>query len=162
MEDANRGSMMKTQYYKKARRAGYRSAEAWRIANTMAEADEHLVDKHDEPTTGSIRLIAEPECENYFDVYGLPEAYTNANGRRVSAKQATKEMEDLLERNGCYYVASEVFDGEDWVHADSIGMIVENRPTDWGYNPYVPHLLRAALDAREAILEDSLRFESAS
>lgn len=97
---------------------------------------------------GLVRMRAEPERESYWDVYGKPEGYTNAQGHEVSTEDERKETEDLLERLGCWWTVSEWFDGDEWQHADSCGMHTgyEN-PLDPFENCYVVQEMQAALDA---------------
>ena len=96
---------------------------------------------------GLVRLRAEPEHENYFDVYGEPEAYINAQGHEVSAEKAKEEMIATLDRDGLYWVVSEWFDGDEWQHADSIGMCCYRDPLNPFENCYVVQLMQGAIDA---------------
>lgn len=96
---------------------------------------------------GLVRLRAEEEQESYMDCYGEPEAYTDINGRRVSAEKAREELCELLDSKGCWWVCSEVWTGDEWEHADSIGMCAGyDDPLSPFENCYVPGLMRAALD----------------
>ena len=103
---------------------------------------------------GLVTLRASPECENYFDVYGEPEGYINAQGHHVSPEQARKEMCDILDRLGCWYVSSAVNRGcrhcgrSDWETVDGVGMCAgyEN-PMSPYENPYVVDLMAAAIAA---------------
>lgn len=86
---------------------------------------------------GLVRLKAEPEQENYFDVYGEPE----------TAKER-KAIEQQLDRDGCWIVIAEYFDGTHWQQADSIGMCSGySNPTDPFQNDYVTDLMRSAIKA---------------
>lgn len=99
---------------------------------------------------GLVRMRAEPEEESYFDVYGEPEGYVNAQGHRVSAEQECEEMCATLERDGCWRTVSEWFDGDDWQEADSCGMHTGYRnPCDPFENCYVVQEMQAAIDALE-------------
>lgn len=72
-------------YYKQARAAaGYRAQLALRTAKILERWN---------AAGDNVRLLAEPEEENYYDVYRLPEAYTDGHGRRVSAEQAREEID---------------------------------------------------------------------
>lgn len=89
--------------------------------------------------TGRARIIAEPEVNNYFDVYGEPDD-----------PEEKQDIIDLIEREGIYYVLVQVCCkccGQ-WKTVDSIGMIIGN-PTDPVNNPYYADLARAAIDAIE-------------
>lgn len=102
-----------------------------------------------------VRLRAEPEEENYFDVYGEPEGYEGANGRRVSAEQERKETCELLERDGCWHVVAEYFDGQRWQHADSIGMNTGYKNVLSPFeNCYVPDLMASAVEMAEAYIDE--------
>ncbi len=101
-------------------------------------------------TEGLVRLRAEPEDDNYFDVYGEPDGYTDIHGRRVSAEQAKQDIIDSIERDGCWYCVSEWFDGQEWQHADSIGMCSGyNNALSPFDNWYIPDLMQGAIDAVE-------------
>lgn len=148
-----------TKLYHRFRPVTHTAKEALANAKTVARF-------HELESDGLVRLRCEPEHENYFDVYGEPEAYVGANGRRVSAKQALKELEDLLERDGVWWMTSEWFDGEEWQHADSIGMLSGYKdPTCPFQNCYVvDHMAEAikqvenhlsALEVEEANAHDA-------
>lgn len=132
-------------YYTEARKAGYSAKHAHSVAKTLVEWDE---------AGDNVRISLDEEQENYFDVYGVPDAYTDGNGRRVSAEKAREEMCDLLERWGCYVVYAEYFHGGEWHQADSIGMCVYRRPDDWRENWYVPDLMRECLDTLTSLKEE--------
>lgn len=88
---------------------------------------------------GLVRMRMEPENENYFDVYGCEDD-----------PKHQKEMEDIIERLGCWWTCSEFFDGDEWQEADSCGMHTGYRdPLDPFQNCYVVDEMRAALDALE-------------
>ena len=128
--------------YTKFRQRGYTARWAWQAARTV-EAWEGRED---------VRLRAEPEQENFFDVVGEPEGYTDIHGRRVSAKQEREETCQMLERDGCWVVLSEYWDGTDWRVADSIGMCAGYKdPLSPFENGYVQDLMRAALDAADNV-----------
>ena len=95
---------------------------------------------------GLVRLRSEPEMENYFDVYGDPEGYTNAQGHYVDAEKARTEIEDQIESMGCDWVVAEYLDENgDWEHADSIGMCIYNDPLSPFENCYVVGLMDSAI-----------------
>lgn len=106
-----------------------RAVCALRDARTVAEFEEL-------ESQGLVRIKAEPEQESYFDVYGEPDN-----------EKERKATEDYLERWGCWAVFSEYFDGDDWQHADCIGMCVYADPMSPVENDYVPELMRAAIQA---------------
>lgn len=104
---------------------------------------------------GLVRLRKEEEQESYYDVYGEPEAYEGRNGKRVSAEQARKEMDDVIDRLGCWCSVSEyrATDGGDWTLADSCGMHTGyadclNPLENW----YIPDLMSAAVSKCESAL----------
>jgi hypothetical protein len=88
---------------------------------------------------GLVRIVAEPETDNYFDVYGdLTE-----NPRQLA------ELERTLELYGVRWVAADFFNPytEEWETADSIGMCTGySDPTSPFENCYVPQLMRSAID----------------
>ncbi len=145
---------MKTQLFKDWQRfretSGYctppgRAACAIRSARTLAEW--RVLE-----SAGLVRLRAEPEQESYFSVFGEPDGYEGANGRRVSAEQARKEMEEIIERDGNWCVVSQYWDGEKWRHADSIGQCTGySNPIDPFCNDYVVGLMASAISKVEPI-----------
>lgn len=83
-----------------------------------------------------MRIVAEPEQENYFDVYGEPDD-----------EKDRAEMETLLERYGCWVVFAQIaLPNGCWETVDSVGMNTGYAdPTDPFENCYVPQMMRAAL-----------------
>ena len=133
---------MKT--YLDFRKAGYTASQSLYMAKVVAEFEELGDD--------CVKIEAEPEMENYFDVYGEPEGYTNIHGKRVSAEQERKDMLEQFERDGVWCVASYYKDetGE-WQHADSVGMCAGYKnPLCPLQNCYVPDLMLSAVKAYKA------------
>jgi hypothetical protein len=131
--------------YEQFRKAGYRPPHALSAAKTLV-AFEKLEDLH------LVRIHAEPEDENYFDANGLEEGYTDIHGRRVSAEEAQKRMEEILDRDGCWCVMSQVnrgtVDEPEWETVASIGFCAGySDPEDPMENWYVPDLMSAAIEA---------------
>lgn len=143
--------------YRRFRAAGYTAAESYRSACTVYQF-RNVEFNGSMPKDGDLRIIAEPAQENYFDVYGEPEGYTNIYGRRVTAEQERQEIVDSIERNGLWTVCCEMWDGDDWEVVDSVGMNCGyNDPTDPVENCYVPDLMVAGMTARlELIGTDTL------
>jgi hypothetical protein len=139
-------SKTQDQYYTQFRKAGYLPIQALRASKTLLQWAE-LEDQD------LVRLSAEPEQENYFDVYGEPDGYEDGNGRHVSAEQERKELEREIELNGCWVVYSEyrATPDDSWERADSIGICTGYRdPLSPFENDYVIDLMQAAVDAVEA------------
>jgi hypothetical protein len=139
-------SKTQDQYYTQFRKAGYLPIQALRASKTLLAWEELEAQE-------LVRLRADPEEENYFDVYGEPDGYVDGNGRRVSAEQERKELEREIELNGCWFVRSEyrATPDDEWERADSIGMLTGYRdPLSPFQNNYVIDLMRAAIDAVEA------------
>lgn len=90
-----------------------------------------------------VRITAEPEEDNYFDVYGEPDS-----------KRERDEIIRQIELHGCWWIVAEWFNGDEWEYADSIGMCVYDRPLDPFCNDYVSDLMSSAIDAWEAHVED--------
>ncbi len=90
---------------------------------------------------GKVRMCADVEEENYFDVYGEPET--------TKQKEAICES---IESNGIYYVYSQVDNAcdccgrDDWETADGVGMCVYSNPVDPFENGYVIDMMRAAIE----------------
>lgn len=113
---------------------------ALRDAKTLAQWRES-------ESAGLVKIEAHAEEENYFDVYGEPEGYTNAQGHEVSAEQERNEICEQLDRNGCWYVVTYAWQDGEWQLADSIGMCSGyNDPCSPFENCYVPGLMRSALE----------------
>ncbi len=132
--------------YQRLRWAGYHAKHALSAARSVAEFQEM-------EGRGLVRLRAEQETENYFDVYGEPEGYVNSFGRKISAEQERKEMVAAWERDGIWCCLSEYSTdgGETWELADSVGMCDGYKdPLSPFQNCYVPDLMRAALDQLQA------------
>jgi hypothetical protein len=128
--------------YRQARKLGYTAKDALRIAKIVERFQ--WLEYEDR-----VRLRYEDEDESYFDVYGEPDGYTDIYGRRISAEQAKQQIIDSIERNGNYWITSEVYnpETEEWEHADSIGMCSGyNNVLDPLENCYVPDLMAAAID----------------
>lgn len=90
---------------------------------------------------GLVRIRAEHQQENYFDVYGEPDT-----------QREREAIIDAIDRNGLSWVTTEVFhtceccEDEQWEHADSIGMCIYSDPCDPYENCYVVDLMRSAID----------------
>lgn len=104
-------------------------------ARLALQSAKTLVAFQEAESAGLVRLVADPEQESYFDVYGEPDD-----------KKQREAIEQSIEDNGCVYVQSEFYDGEDWVHVDGVGMCIYNNPLSSFENCYVIDLMRAALD----------------
>lgn len=142
--------MSTKQRYKEARQAGYSASQALRTAKILVAWDKA-------EANGLVRLRAEDELENYFDLYGEPEGYTNLHGKRVSAKEERDEIERQIDLYGCLCCISEYFVDGQWRTADSVGMCVGYRDAlDWQQNCYVPDLMASALEALNAHKEERL------
>lgn len=133
--ETNMSTKTKLENYRKFKQntgglVGYCAAQAWRNANILEQWEKAL-------DNDQVRIIAREECENYFDVYGIPDS-----------EKERKAIERELELHGCWFVTTEYRDENgDWQHADSIGMNTGySDPTDPFQNCYVPGLMRSALD----------------
>lgn len=138
--------------YRQARKAGYPASHALRVAKTVSRFQELKA-------LGLVEMRAEPEDENYFDIYDEPEAYTNTYGKRVTAKEARKEIEDILERDGCWWTGAywRLSTKDEWELADSCGMhIGYSNVLDWQQNWYVPDEMRSAIDEYDKASYDAL------
>lgn len=84
-----------------------------------------------------IRVNANEEFENYFDVYGEPDT-----------EEERQEIINLIDRCGLWTVYSEYkcpCCGQ-YVIADSIGMCIYDDPTDPKENEYVNDLIDSAIE----------------
>lgn len=127
--------------YQQFRNAGYQAHVALSSAKALVEFLELGNDK--------VRIIAEPEFESYFDVYGEPEGYTDIHGRHHSAEQEREEIIKSIERNGCYCIVAKYWseESESWETADSVGMCIYDNPLCPFQNCYVAGLMRSAVEA---------------
>lgn len=101
---------------------------------------------------GLVRMVQEPEEESYFGVYGEPDT-----------EKERKEIEEIIERLGCWWTASEYFDGDAWEQASSCGMHTGYvDPLDPFENCYVIDEMAAAIEkAEEVLAEPSRAFDAA-
>ena len=91
--------------------------------------------------TDKVRIVAEPEQESYFSVYGEPDTAEERDA-----------MVAELELNGCWWVCAQVACPKcgEWQHVDSVGMCTGySNPTDPMQNVYVIDLMESALAAVE-------------
>ncbi len=92
---------------------------------------------------GLVRLQAEPEQENYFDVHGEPDD-----------ERERAEIVRQIELNGCWCVAGQYRtepDGE-WEWADSVGMCIYDHPLSDAENCYIPDIISTTIDALKTAL----------
>ena len=64
---------------------------------------------------GLARVECEPECDDYFEVFGDPDT-----------KEERKEIENMMERHGCWWYAYEVraSKSDAWECGASLGMVI--------------------------------------
>ena len=136
--------------YHELRAAGESAVNAWRSAVVVAAFKSRECGEHDEPAPGvsDVRLRAEPEQDSYLAAFGEPDAYTNTQGRHVTAKEARAELVADLDRDGVHVVFSEAWDAERgaWVSGDCVGMCCYPDPLDYRQNQYIPDLMESALN----------------
>lgn len=131
--------------YKKFRSAGYDPKQALHSAKIVAAFN--ILESE-----GLVRMRAEPEKENYMEVYGKSEGYTKANGTHVSTEQAQKELCEILDRDGCWWTCSEIFVDEKWEMVDSCGMHTGYKnPLCPVENCYVVDEMQAAIDRTKSL-----------
>lgn len=137
--------------YQEYRIAGYRAVEALRNAKILQDWDKL-------EREGLVKLEAEPEQEDYFDVYGEPEGYVNIHGRRISAEQEREEIARHLDTWGCWFISSwwRKNTESEWDQADSIGMCVYHNPLNPIENNYVPDLMLSAISKVQASHDNCL------
>ena len=135
------------QAYQQFRSAGYQAHVALSSAKSCVEFMEL--------GNGKVRIIAEPEFENYFDALGEPEGYTDIHGKHHSAEEERKTIEQSIERNGIYCIVAKYRDEETgkWESADSVGMCIYDNPLSPFENCYVADLMRSAVEAYQATAE---------
>ena len=116
-------------FYKRFREHGKTAQDALRSANVLAKFRKM-------ESRGLVRLRAEPEEENYFDVYGEPEN-----------EKDKKAIIHSIETYGCYWIVSERACSKcgTFEHKDSIGMCIYKNPLDPFENDYVIDLMENAI-----------------
>ena len=129
MQDAKLGQ----KYYRQLRQCGYRADHALAMARTLVRWDQA-------ESAGHVRLVAKPESESYWDVYGEPDS-----------ERERKAQAWYLEHWGCWCVVGQYYDGQAWQWADSVGMCVYEHPLSPFENCYVPDIMAATLDQYEAM-----------
>lgn len=105
---------------------------------------------------GLVRMRAEPEEESYRDVFGDPEPW-DRNGHPRTQKEADEELDEILDRLGCWWTVAEWRKDEDseWEQADSCGMHTGYEdPIDPFENCYVVQEMQSAIDAIEEHLDE--------
>lgn len=105
---------------------------------------------------GLVRMRAEPEEESYRDVFGDPEP-GERNGHPRTQEDADKELDEILERDGCWWTVAEwrKDDDSEWEQADSCGMHTGySDPLDPFENCYVVQEMQSAIDALEKYLDE--------
>ncbi len=134
-------------------------------AKLSLDAAKTLVEFERLESLGLVRMRCEPEEERYFDVFGKPDAYTNGQGKRVSAEDALKEMVEMLDRDGCWWTVAEwrASENEDWDQADSCGMHAGYKdPLSPFENCYVIQEMQSAIDALQAYREQTAKEQTES
>lgn len=134
--------------YRMFRKRGWGSREALRAVRVWFEFTA-LMD------AGRARVDVSAEQESYLDVYGEPEAYVNEYGRRVSASEARKELEERIERYGLWYVGVDIREppcphcgnAGQWETLDSTGMVMCDDPANPLDNCCMADLMEAAVRA---------------
>ena len=143
---------MRRYTYKDFRAAGYTAQHALRAAK-IVERWNAL------EGAGLVRLGQDAEQDDYFDVFGEPDGYTDGNGKRVSAEQERQDLLDSFERDGLWIVYGEystLGDGA-WHMADSVGMCAGYRDAlDPLENWYVPDIMQSTISALEAARREAL------
>jgi hypothetical protein len=127
----------------KFRNQGFNASQSLRAAKTLARWKDY-------ENIGLVKMEAIEEEENYFDVYGEPEGYTDVHGKRHSAEDERKEIERQLNLHGCWIVRAMYRDSFDdaWQSADSVGMCAGYKnPLSPFENAYVTDLMQSAIDA---------------
>ena len=104
--------------YAQFRMAGYSPADSWRSAGIVAEFRVHECGKHDKPEFGDMRIRLEPDDEPYNPGDTL-EPFRGSDGRWRTREENERELSELLERTGVWGSIGEVWDGSEWVEADS-------------------------------------------
>jgi hypothetical protein len=90
-----------------------------------------------------VRIIAEPEIESYFDVYG-----------QCETRKDREQLDRVINDWGCWRVVSQYRADvdADWEDADSVGMCIYRNPCDPDENCHVDGLMSSAIDAMEFAL----------
>lgn len=129
-----------TKLYMQFRAAGYSAADSHRSACIVTNF-------RDLEEAGLVQLRVEDERDDYFVVYGEPDAYRSATGRYITAEEAREEISRQIDLCGCSYVIAEwrEDDCDEWQQADGIGMCICANPLDPVENCYVSDLMLSAI-----------------
>ena len=149
--------MKRRTIYERFRKAGYTAANSYRAALIVEEFQNiETATEGDGELVGECRIGAKPEDDSYFAIFGEPEGYTDQHGRIVSPEQERAALCESFERDGVGDVFSEVWNGDEWQTADSIGMCAGyTDPTDPIENWYVPDLMQAVIEQAEELCTEA-------
>lgn len=124
-----------------------RTLSQWRAAGgeTLIDADD-MSALDDEAEPGAVRLLVlyddHPHDLSYVDTW--------TDLSRERRDRIKREISDRIERKGLWGIESQVFTLADgWTHCDSVWDFIGD---DWSGSGYDLDLMRAALDARAALL----------
>ena len=143
--------------YAQFRTAGYSPVESWRSSGIVAEFRAHEYDENYDPEPheiGAMRIRLEPDSEPYDPGDDL-EPFRGSDGRWRSREELERELSELLDRTGVWGSIGEVWDGSEWVQADSCwGHARYDNPDCPIENPYVVDHMAECLKLRAKLAED--------
>lgn len=134
--------------YRTLRAAGWHASAALSYARTLqawSDVGGYIGDEDDnEPDVGAVRLrVVE---EQYPDLSYLEQ-------RDVYTERQAKEVYDRANRDGCTGIVGEYFDGDEWVHADSVYGFIGD---DWNASGHDMDVMNATLAASETFRNSQL------
>lgn len=140
--------------YAQFRTAGYSPVDSWRDAGIVAEFRAHECGEHDEPEFGDMRIRLEPDGEQY-DHGDTLEPFRGSDGRWRTREELERELSELLDRTGVWGSIGEVWDGSEWVQADSCwGHAGYDNPDCPVENLYVVDHMASCLNLRAKLSEN--------
>ncbi len=121
------------EYYNRFRKLGYGASLAWENAKIVDRFERESDDGR-----GRVRIVADPEEDSYFDVFGKPDTDKERDA-----------IAEAIDRYGCWYVHTDTRCPacDSWTIQDGVGMNIHADPTSPFENPYVVDMMSAALAA---------------
>ncbi len=133
------------QHYKAMRDKGLPANQAIVQARYEVKNDELRAEFSALEAQGHVRFRTETDdCYNLDDLMGdcfNPDANPSVPASQL--KREENEFVDRVEREGVYGIITEYYDGEEWMHADSVWGFVGD---DWKLSGYDADLMGSAID----------------
>lgn len=141
--------------YMRFRRDGYKPRESRDFAKAVilfSHLDTHCTDddcgqcKEGTHEIGECRLVTVPETESYFSVYGKPDS-----------EEERKSIVDAIENYGCVTLFAQVWNGDSWQTAYSVGFCIYHDALDPHENAYAVDAMREAIALSESYTRNKIQ-----